>query len=203
MTEAIPFTQAQEINVGAHVCAMHESPDAVLGVLASTFAAGLGRGERCVLVAPEASAAEVRRLLPQEGVDVDDAEGESLLFLTDRDPLLANGGTEFDPDHLLDAIKGLFTATVEAGYHRWRLSPAGPRLTRHLPGRDRALEFRCKADDILNVPDVPLLAICQYRLSDLDPEDSLAILQRHPLTLVGGRVVENKTYGRPGSSSPL
>ena len=198
MTEPIPFTRSQAISVGAHVCAMHETPDAVLGVLSSTFAAGLARGERCVLVAPEASAAEVRRLLREEGVDVDNAEGESLLFMTDRDPLLANGGTEFDPDHLLDAIKGLFTATVGAGYNGLRLSADVPWLTRDVPGGERAMEFESKADDLVNVPGVPLLAICQYRLSDLDPEDSLAILQRHPLTLVGGRVVQNETYLKPG-----
>ena len=201
MTEAIPFTQSQSIHVGAHVCAMHESTDAVLGVLASTFAAGLERGERCALVAPESSAAEVRRLLGEEGVDVEGVEGEGLLFLTDRDPLLANGGTEFDPDHLLDAIKGLFGATVEAGYNGLRLSADVPWLTRDVPGGDRAMEFESKADEIVNVPGIPLLAICQYRLADLDPEDSLAILERHPLTLVGGRVHENKDYERPGGRS--
>ena len=194
MSEAIPFTQSQAINVGAHVCAMHHSPDAVLGVLASTFAAGIARGERCVLVAPESSATEVRRLLREEGVDVDAVEGEALLFLTDRDPLLANGGTEFDPDHLLDAIKGLFMATVEAGYKGLRLSADVPWLTRDVPGGERAMEFESKADELVNVPGVPLLAICQYRLGDLDPEDSLAILQRHPLTLVGGRVHQNESY---------
>lgn len=202
MTEAIPFTQAQTINVGAHVCAMHESPDAVLGVLASTFAAGLGRGERCVLVAPESSADAVRRLLGEKGVDVRSVEGESLLFLTDRDPLLANGGTEFDPDHLLEAIKALFGTTVEAGYSGLRLSADVPWLTRDVPGGDRAMEFETKADEIVNVRGVPLLAICQYRLADLDPEDSLAILERHPLTLVGGRVHENKDYRSPDGSSP-
>ena len=202
MTEAIPFTQTQEINVGAHVCAMHESPDAVLGVLARAFAAGLGRGERCVLVAPEASAAQVRRLLREEGVEIENVDGEGLLFLTYRDPFLANGGTEFDPDHLLDAVKGLFAATVEAGYNGLRLSADVPWLTRDVPGGERAMEFESKADELVNVPGVPLLAICQYRLSDLDPEDSLAILQRHPLTLVGGRVVENETYEGSGSRSP-
>ncbi len=194
MTEAIPFTQAQSINIGAHVCAMHESPSAVLGVLASTFAVGLERGERCVLVAPEASAAEIRHVLREGGVDVQSAEGEGLLFLTDRDPLLANEGTEFDPDYLLNAIKGLFLATVEAGYNGLRLSADIPWLTRDVPGGERAMEFEAKADELVNVPGVPLLAICQYRLGDLDPEDSLAILERHPLTLVGGRVHENKDY---------
>ena len=196
MTEAVPFTQTQAISVGAHVCAMHEAPDAVLGVLANTFAAGLERGERCVLVAPESSAAQVRRLLEEANVDVEGVEGEGLLFMTDQDPLLANGGTEFDPDHLLDAIKGLFAATIEAGYNGLRLSGDVPWLTRDVPGGGRAMEFESKADDLVNVPGVPLLAICQYRLSDLDPEDSLAILRRHPLTLVGSRVVENETYGR-------
>ena len=194
MTETVPFTQAQAINVGAHVCAMHESPDAVLGVLAKTFAAGLQRGERCVLVAPEPSAREVRRLLAEDGIDVQGAEGGGLIFMTDRDPLLANGGTEFDPDHLIDAIKGLFVATVEAGYSGLRLSADVPWLTRDVPGGERAMEFESKADELVNVPGVPLLAICQYRLADLDPEDSLAILERHPLTLVGGRVHQNKDY---------
>ena len=96
MSEAIPFTQTQAINVGAHVCAMHESPDAVLGVLAKTFAAGLERGKRCALIAPEASAREVR-LLEDEGVSVEDNEGGGLLFVTARDPLLANGGRSSTP----------------------------------------------------------------------------------------------------------
>lgn len=200
MTEAVPFTQAQAINVGAHVCAMHEAPDAVLGILANAFAAGLECGERCVLVAPESSAREVRRILKEDDVDVEGAEGEDLIFLTDRDPLLANGGTEFDPDHLLNAIKGVFTVTVEAGYSGLRLSADVPWLTRDVPGGERAMEFESKADELVNVPGVPLLAICQYRLGELDPEDSLAILQRHPLTLVGGRVVENEAYGRAESS---
>lgn len=202
MAEAIPFTAAQDINLGAHVCAIHESPAAVLGVLAETFAVGLARGERCVLVAPEVSATQVRRLLGEGGVDVEGAEGEGLVFLTERDPLLTNDGAEFDPDHLISAIEGLFTATVEAGYRGMRLSADIPWLTRDVPGGERAMEFEAKADDLVNVPGIPLLAICQYRLSDLDPEDSLAILERHPLTLVGGRVLENDAYRRPDRPSP-
>ena len=40
--------------------------------------------------------------------------------------MLANGGTGFDPDHLLDAIKGVFTDSVEAGYSGLRLSTDVP-----------------------------------------------------------------------------
>lgn len=38
------------------------------------------------------------------------------------------------------------------------------------------------------------MAICQYRLSDLEPEDSLRILERHPLTLIGERIFVNDRY---------
>lgn len=59
------------------------------------------------------------------------------------------------------------------------------------------MEFEAKADEIVNVPGVPLLAICQYRLGELDPQDSLGILERHPLTLIGARVHVNESYRRP------
>lgn len=199
MTEnTIVFAEdGQKLGVGAHVCAIHESPDAVLGIIARSFATGLKHGERCAGVAPESSAAEMRRLLNEAGVDATAAEEKGdLVFMTDRDPLLKNG-EEFDPDHLLDAIKGLFWQTVEGGYAGLRLTADVPWLTRDVPGGDRAMEFEAKADEVVNVPGVPLLAICQYRLGELDPEDSLGILERHPLTLIGGRVLVNKTYRRP------
>lgn len=195
MIDQTPFTdEGQNIGIGAHVCAMHEASEAVLDVLARTFATGLKRGERCVYVAPESAAVEVRRSLAEAGTDVEAAEsGGDLIFMTDRDPLLKNG-TEFDPDHVLDALKGLFAATVEAGYPALRFSADVPWLTRDIPGGDRAMEFETKADEIINVPGMPLLAICQYRLGELDPEDSLSILERHLLTLVGGRIHVNDRY---------
>ena len=58
------------------------------------------------------------------------------------------------------------------------------------------MEFEAKADEVINVPGVPLLALCQYRLSEVDPEDTMDILERHPLTLIGGRVHVNEEYAR-------
>lgn len=116
-----------------------------------------------------------------------------LVFITDQSVLLKDG-SEFDPDYATEAIKSLFGETVEAGYAGLRLSADVPWLTRGVPGAERAMEFEEKADEIVNVPGVPLLAICQYRLSDLDPEDSIETLERHPLTLVGGRIHVNDEY---------
>ncbi len=198
MSDQTPFTnEGQEIGVGAHICAMHEAPEPVLETLARAFATGLERGERCVYVAPESATTSIRRSLAEAGIDVETAEsGGNLIFMTDRDPLLKDG-SEFDPDHVLDALKGLFAATLEAGYAGLRFFADIPWLTRDVPGGDRAMEFEAKADEVINVPGVPLLAICQYRLGELDPEDSLGILEHHPLTLVGGRVHVNETYRRP------
>lgn len=197
MTDQTLFTnEGQEIGVGAHICAIHEAPGPVLEAIASTFAAGLDRGERCVYIAPESSAASIRRSLAESVIDVEAAESAGdLIFMTNRDPLLKDGA-EFDPDHVLDALKGLFAATVQAGYAGLRFSADIPWLTRDVPGGDRAMEFEAKADEVINVPGVPLLAICQYRLGELDPEDSLSILERHPLTLVGGRIHINDRYVR-------
>ncbi len=197
MMEQVQFTETGgSIGVGAHVCAMGESTGGVLGTLAQTFATGLKREERCAYVGPERSVVELRRLLEVEGVEVEDAEGRGqLIFITDRTPLL-KGGAEFDPDHLLQAIKSLFGATLEAGYAGLRLSADVPWISRDVPGEHRILEFETMADEVVNVPGTPLLAICQYRLSELDPEDSLQILERHPLTLVGAQIHVNDRYSR-------
>ena len=201
MTARTLFTdEGQTVGVGAHVCVIHESPEPVLGTLARTFATGLAHGERCAYIAPERAAAEIRRSLKEAGLDVDDAESNGdLIFITGRDSLLKDGA-EFDPDHLLDAVKSLFGATVEAGYKGLRFSADVAWLTRDVSGGDRAMEFEEKADEIINVPGIPLLAICQYRLGELEPEDSLSILERHPLTLVGGRVHVNESYHETGSA---
>jgi hypothetical protein len=193
--EEVLFTEeGQRVGVGAHVCAMHEGAEGVLGALARTFAVGLGNNERCVYIAPEASVAEVRRGLAEGGVDVAGAEEKGhLIFMTDRAPLLKDGA-EFDPGHLLQAITNLFGATMEAGYAGLRLSADVPWISHDVPGEDRILEFEAMADEVINVPGTPLLAVCQYRLSELEPEDSLEILQRHPLTLVGARVHVNEDY---------
>lgn len=60
----IPFTDdGQRLDVGAHVCAMHNDPDGVLRALGSVFRVGLDRGERCAYVASEESADKVRRIM--------------------------------------------------------------------------------------------------------------------------------------------
>jgi hypothetical protein len=75
MSDQILFTdEGQSVGVGAHVCAIHEAPEAVLGALAQTFAVGLKHGERCVYLAPEMAATEIRRLLTEAGVDAEGAE---------------------------------------------------------------------------------------------------------------------------------
>ena len=196
MTEqTLLFTEeGGSIGVGAHVCAMGESAAGVLRTLARTFAVGLRNGERCAYIGPERSVGELRRLLEGFGVDVADAEGRgALIFVSDRRPLL-RGGAQFDPHHLLQAIKDLFGATLEAGYPGLRLSADVPWIARDVPGADRILEFEAMADEVVNVPGTPLLAICQYRLSDIEAEDSLRILERHPLTLIGERFLVNDRY---------
>lgn len=198
MSEEVLFTdEGQTVSVGAHVCAMHESLGGVLDTLSRTFLVGLRQGARCVYIAPEESVAEIRRMLAEAGVDVAEAETKGdLIFMTGREQVLKDGA-EFDPEHLIEAIKGLFGQTMEAGYAGLRLSADVPWISRDVPGEDRIMEFEALADEIINNPGVPLVAICQYRLSELDPEDSLEILERHPLTLVGSRVFENKDYRRP------
>ena len=195
MNDILFTDDGQRVGLGAHVCAMHEEPSSgVLGTLGRAFLVGLRSNERCVYIAPPESATEVRRGLEGAGIDVATAEAEGrLVFVTDRDAVLKDG-VEFDPEFLVEAIKSLFGETLESGYTGLRLSADVPWISHDVPGEDRIMEFEAMADEIVNTPGTPLLAICQYRLSELDPEDSLEILERHPLTLVGAQIHVNDDY---------
>ena len=193
-SEMIFTSEGQIVGIGAHVCAMHENPGGVLQTIADSFRVGFDQNERCAYAASEESSATVREALEDSGIDVAAAEEKGdIVFMTDREPLLKDG-EEFDPQYLMDAIKGLFGSTLEAGYNGLRLSADVPWIARDTAGADRMMEFEALADDVTNVPGTPLLAICQYRLSQLDPEDSLEILERHPLTLIGGQIHLNDKY---------
>ncbi|MDQ3387609.1 MAG: MEDS domain-containing protein [Actinomycetota bacterium] len=195
MTEILFTDDGQKVGIGAHVCAMHEDPAGVLDTLVRTFVVGLRENERCVYIAPPESADEVRRGLGASEVDVEKAEAEGrFVFLTDKTAVLKDG-VEFDPEFVIDAIKSLLGETLESGYAGLRLSADVPWISRDVPGEDRIMEFEALADEIVNNPGTPLLAVCQYRLSELDPEDSLEILERHPFTLVGGNIHVNDEYG--------
>lgn len=53
-----------------------------------------------------------------------------------------------------------------------------------------------KADEIVNVPGVPCSPSASTAVGNSTP-GALGILERHPLTLVCGRVHMNETYRRP------
>ena len=69
--------------------------------------------------------------------------GGDLMYLTDRDAILKNGN-EFDPDHTLEVIRGLFGETLKAGYADLRFSADIPWLIRNVPGGERMMEFEVR-----------------------------------------------------------
>lgn len=140
---SVPFTDEQQmLDVGAHVCAMQDGPERVLETLALAFRIGLDRGERCAYIAPEGSTRTIQETLTAQGVDAEGAISRGdLVFMVNREDLLKDG-EEFDPDHLVEAIKGLFGQTIEADYAGLRLSADIPWLTRNVPGGDRRWSSR-------------------------------------------------------------
>lgn len=193
--ERVLFTEAAGyVSVGAHICAVHEDSDEVLEPLRDVFLVGLGTNDCCVYIASPESVRKLRGLLKSAGVDVEAREKRGdIVFISEREELLKDE-VEFEPDHAL-SIKGtLFQDKVRAGYDVVRLCEDVSWLIRGTPGRERMTEYEVKVDESVNVPGVPMIAICQYRLEDLEPAGPAEILKLHPLKLVGGLVLENPTY---------
>lgn len=123
--DAVVHEEGGSIGVGAYVCAMAESADGVFRTLVQTFAVGAQRGAlrlhrpRKIRRRGKAAAGRVRGgRRRRRGAGSPDLRDGSAVPAERRHPVR--------PLHLLQAIKDLFGATLEAGYLGLRLSADVP-----------------------------------------------------------------------------
>src|SRR5919201_2126367 len=81
---------------GDHMCLVCENPDEQLATAVSFLKDGLARGERCVYVVDECTAAEVAAAFTAVGVDVPRAVAAGALVLATKRETYLRGGA-FEP----------------------------------------------------------------------------------------------------------
>ncbi|MCL6640060.1 MAG: MEDS domain-containing protein, partial [Candidatus Rokubacteria bacterium] len=152
---------------------------------------GLARGERCLYVVDDATAAEVAEALRRAGVAVDaEQDRGALTIITKRESYLRSG--RFDPSAMLafldeavrEAVAGGFAGLRVTGEMTWALGPEA--------GNDRVMEYERSLRHFL--PGRPVVAICQYNRARFDPAVIRDTLRAHPVAIVGGEVYDNIHY---------
>lgn len=186
--------QIRAMDHGDHVCLLYSTAAEQMAAVVPFVEQGLEKGERCVYLCDDSSAAEVAGALRAAGVDVDGAVRDgSLQLLTGREAYLAEG--RFCPERMTALLRELETGALEAGHTGLRVSGEMTWALGGAVGCERLMEYESRANDLFAGSHT--VALCQYDRSRLPPESLEQVLQTHPIVVLGERAIRNVYYEPP------
>ncbi len=178
----------------AHLCLIYETPDEQRAAVVPFARLGLERGDRCVCVIDETTAATVLAALRDDGVDTAAAQASgALAVLTKRETYLRDGA--FDPERMIAYLAESTAAARADGFAALRVTGEMTWAVGDASGADRLVEYEARLNDFLPAHDC--LAICQYHRARFPAETMRDIILTHPLVIHGGRVLRNDHYLPP------
>jgi PAS domain S-box-containing protein len=178
-----------------HLCLIYDTQEEQFAAALPYLTIGLERGEKCLYIADENSAAAILDALRKGGTGVDRYLRSGALNMVDRKAVYLKTG-RFEPDLVIrfwteavsqaraDKFSGLRTLVAEM---TWVL---GESVDTH-----RLIEYESKLNRL--VRDHEAVIVCQYNRARFPPEVILGVVRTHPLVIYGGIVCKNPYYVPP------
>ena len=178
-----------------HLALIYDHQDEQLDIVVPFLRLGLERGEKCVYIHDDNTAASVIAAMERHGIDVAAATASrALAIITKTDAYLKNG--DFDPDWMIgfltqaveDAKAEGFHAVRASGEMTWALGPASR-------PSERLIEYECKLNEFFAGHE--MVGLCQYNRRRFRPETLMHVIHSHPQLVFRGSVCDNPYYIDP------
>ena len=185
----------ERLGLHEHLCLIYDTQEEQFAAALPYLRIGLERGEKCLYIVDENTAAAVLDGLRKSGTDVDHYLRSGALTITPKQESYLKQG-RFDPDRM---ISFLTQATAEVGAATFSdLRTVLGEMTWALGAR-ASIEVLIEYESKLNrfVRDHDTRVICQYNRARFSPELILGIIRTHPLVVYGGIVCKNPYYIPP------
>jgi PAS domain S-box-containing protein len=179
----------------AHLALIYETREELFGGALPFLQAGLEQGERCIYVTTETPQAELLKAMDTADYDFAAArEAGDLSFLSEEAYLT---GGEFDPERMIDFLKGLTTeVTEEKGYTGLRIADEATWAL----ADDRRINNLVKYEKVINnfFKNHACTVLCIYNRRQFPPKVLEEVIRTHPQIVYNGTVVQNFYYVPPG-----
>jgi PAS domain S-box-containing protein len=192
------FTRLGELTAGLglrqHLCMIYDTQEEEFAAALPYLRTGLERGEKCLYIVDENTAAAVLDALRKGGTDVDRYLRSDALTIVDKNEAYVKTG-RFGPD---SRIRFWTEAATEARAANFSGLRALADMTWAFGARESVkefIEFESKLNHLVRDHDVVI--VCQYNRARVPPEIILGILRTHPLVVYGGIVCKNPYYVPP------
>ncbi len=177
---------------GDHICAIFENRVQQMEVMGPFIAMGIRAEQRCLWIAPEASANALRDYLTSAGGDVTTLEASSqLLIVSDLEFYLQ--GALFDPTVGLRLVRTVLEDNKREGYVGTRIAAEASWLGENRVDPDRWERYESEVASA--VADLPVITVCQYTSRQLSGPLILAALRTHPTIILGDAIHHNPLFG--------
>ncbi|MFA6502749.1 MAG: MEDS domain-containing protein [Candidatus Paceibacterota bacterium] len=181
----------EKISVHDHLCLIYENKEEQFAAAIPFMRIGLERGEKCIYIADDNTAAEVLNAMRIGGIAVDEAlKKGSLAVIGKKDAYLRNG--YFDPDEMIKFLTESTDAAKKEGYTALRATGEMTWMLGGEKGTDRLIEYEAKLNRFF--PHNDALALCQYNRQRFGPAILLDVIHTHPIVVVGNTVCKNFYY---------
>ena len=186
--------QMSAVGKGDHLCLIHRDAADRLSSSVSFIADGLERGERCIWVRDEDSAADVRDALRQGGVDVEEVSSRgAFAVLAATETYLRSGA--FHPEDAVAFHAQEADRALGAGFRGLRFTSDMAWALRHDVGGDRLESYEMLLNRFFRGSCAS--GMCQYGLHGSPAEVIREVLRTHPIVVVGEQVCPNPHYLPP------
>ena len=187
-------TAIEKIDVHDHLCLIYETPEEQFAAVIPYMRIGLERGEKCIYIVDDNTAARVIAEMQASGIDVQTAiESGQLAVISKQDAYVKEG--YFDPELMIGFLKQSTDEAKAAGFAALRATGEMTWMLAGDPGADRLMEYEAKLNYF--IPNNDALAICQYNRARFSADVIKDVISTHPLVIYGGLVCKNFYYVPP------
>jgi len=181
-----------DLKANDHLCFIYESREEWLEAVVPFILSGLEHGEKCIYVVDANTTREIKAILKEAGLAVDEAEAKGQLsIIHERDTYTQEGF--FDPDLMIGLLRSETEKALQESYSALRVTSEMSWALRDYSGAERVLEYEAKLNKDL-FPAYPCVALCQYDRWKFNPDTIKGVVLTHPLLIRGGQVYRNFYY---------
>lgn len=183
---------------GDHYCVIYKDEASHQRLIADYLREGVERGEKLVYFANAHHTDDIRRMLEQAGIPVEELlTSGQLRLLTARETYLEGG--EFNPTSMIHLLRLEEQMALSEGYTGLRATGEMAWALSGEPGSERLMEYEARLNKFFQSSRIT--GLCQYDQRRFDAEALLDVLHTHPKVLVGTDACDNsRRYFIPTSS---
>ncbi|MBN2486249.1 MAG: MEDS domain-containing protein [Bacteroidales bacterium] len=190
---SLGFT-SQQFDAGVHICQIFNDNDERHNAIINFIVSGMQAGEKTACFSEQESKTTLASFFAENGIEYNEAEQSGDFKLSKTAEVYFEGG-EFEPDRMIDLLKGFYKKSIEQNHTGARVIGEMTPEVEQIKGGSRLLEYESKVN--LLIKTCPVNAVCQYDARLFNGSTIMDILKVHPYMIIRGAVVRNPFFVQP------